>query len=160
MHIRPAEFSDSAAIAAVYAYWVKHTVVTFDLEAPSVAEWECRLADAAERGHPCLVGCEGGQDDHAVVGYASVSAWKPKLAYRWSVENSVHLAPSALGGGRGRALLWSATEGRRAVRPDPTATWANLVRRRSLVAGSQTTVTATVGRRVRSRTMGQRSRPR
>ena len=104
MRIRPADRADAPAIAAIYAHWVERTVVTFDVEAPSVTEWERRLADAAEHRHPVLVGCEDGENG-AVVGYAAVSAWKPKPAYRWSVENSVYLAPSAVGGGRGRALL-------------------------------------------------------
>lgn len=99
--IRPADPDDAAALAAIYAHWVEHSVVTFDTEAPGVADWTERLDAAAEAGHPVLVGVEDG----VVVGYASVSAWKPKLAYRWTVEDSVYVAPTALGGGRGRALL-------------------------------------------------------
>ena len=101
MDIRPATLPDAEAIAAIYAHWVEHSVVTFDVEAPSPDAWARRLADSAEQGLPVLVGEEDGE----VVGYAAVTPWKPKLAYRWSVEDSVYLAPSALGGGRGRALL-------------------------------------------------------
>lgn len=101
MDITPADAADAPAIAEIYAHWVEHSVVTFDLEAPSPGDWRARLRTAAQGGHPFLVGREAGR----VVGYASVSPWKPKPAYRYTVENSVYLAPDALGHGRGRALL-------------------------------------------------------
>ena len=101
MDITPADATDAPAIAAVYAHWVENSVVTFDVEAPSAADWRGRMRTAEEAGHPFLVGREDGR----VVGYAAATAWKPKPAYRYTVENSVYLAPDALGGGRGRALL-------------------------------------------------------
>jgi L-amino acid N-acyltransferase YncA len=101
METRPVEKADAFRIAEIYAHYVTNTVVTFDLEAPSVSDWEHRLGAMEEAGYPVLVGCEGGQ----VIGYAYVSAWKPKPAYRHTAEVSIYLDPAFTGVGRGRALL-------------------------------------------------------
>ncbi|MEU3608076.1 N-acetyltransferase family protein [Streptomyces sp. NPDC035033] len=99
--IRPATGTDLAAVAAIYAHYVDHTVVTFDETAPPLSFWESRLADLAARGLPFLVAEEAGR----VTGYAYASPWRPKPAYRHSVENSVYLAPEHTGRGLGGALM-------------------------------------------------------
>jgi L-amino acid N-acyltransferase YncA len=101
MDIRPAEKADAFRIAEIYAHYVTDTVVTFDLEPPSVTDWEDRLGALEDARYPVLVGCEGGQ----VIGYAYVSAWKPRPAYRYTAEVSIYLDPAFTGAGRGRALL-------------------------------------------------------
>jgi L-amino acid N-acyltransferase YncA len=101
VEIRPAKNADAARIAEIYGYYVAETVVTFDLEAPSVREWEDRLRAAEETGYPVLVGCEDGR----VIGYALLTAWKPRPAYRFTAEDSIYLDPAFSGAGRGRALL-------------------------------------------------------
>jgi L-amino acid N-acyltransferase YncA len=101
MEIRPAEIADAARVAEIYAYYVTETVVTFDLVAPSVGDWEGCLRTAKGAGNPVLVGCE----DDRVVGYALVTAWKSRPAYRYTAEVSIYLDPAFTGAGRGRALL-------------------------------------------------------
>jgi phosphinothricin acetyltransferase len=54
-----------------------------------------------EGGFPYLVAERGG----AVVGYAYAGAYRPRRAYRFSVEDSIYIAPEAHRGGIGRALL-------------------------------------------------------
>ncbi|MFK3735225.1 GNAT family N-acetyltransferase [Streptomyces sp. NPDC088090] len=99
--IRPAVPADMEAVASLYAHYVLHTVVTFDETAPPVAYWHERLADLTGRGLPFLVAEVAGR----VAGYAYASPWRPKPAYRHSVENSVHLAPEATGRGLGTLLM-------------------------------------------------------
>lgn len=101
VEIRPAKNADAVRIAEIYGYYVAETVVTFDLEAPSRREWEDRLRAADETGYPVLVGCEDGR----VIGYALLTAWKSRPAYRFTAEDSIYLDPAFSGAGRGRALL-------------------------------------------------------
>jgi len=51
--------------------------------------------------YPYLVATIAGE----VVGYAYANSFRPRPAYRWSVENSVYVAPNAHGHGVGKALL-------------------------------------------------------
>ena len=60
-----------------------------------------RRADVLGKGLPWLVAEEGGE----VIGYAYGNWFKPRPAYRFSVEDSIYLAPEAAGKGLGRALL-------------------------------------------------------
>jgi L-amino acid N-acyltransferase YncA len=101
MEIRPAQTADAVRIAAIYEFYVKNTVVTFDVLAPSVSDWEDHLRGMKEAGYPVLVGCEDGH----VIGYAYLAAWKPRPAYRYTAEVSIYLDPAYIGAGRGRALL-------------------------------------------------------
>jgi L-amino acid N-acyltransferase YncA len=99
--IRPAEPADAARIAEIYRHYVVETVVTFDLDPPSVRDWEKRLRRTIDAGYPALVSCEHGQ----VVGFAFAAAWKPRPAYRFTAEVTIYLDPGTTGAGRGRALL-------------------------------------------------------
>lgn len=71
LEIRPAHLGDAAGITAIYGHYVAHTVLTVDLKAPSVEDWQVRLASLAESGHHVLVAVEAGQ----VLGYALVTPW-------------------------------------------------------------------------------------
>jgi phosphinothricin acetyltransferase len=113
MHnIRPATDADLAAITAIYAHYVNTSTATFETEAPSVADMASRRAEVLSRAMPYLV-MEG--EDGSILGYAYCNWFKARPAYRFSAENSIYLAPTAVGGGRGRALLdalcTAATEG-------------------------------------------------
>jgi L-amino acid N-acyltransferase YncA len=101
VEIRRADNADAARIAEIYEHYVIQTVITFDLEAPSVDNWERRLRAAEDAGYPVLVGCEDGR----VIGFALLTAWKPRPAYRFTAEDSVYIDPAFTGAGRGRALL-------------------------------------------------------
>ncbi|MFD1930328.1 MULTISPECIES: GNAT family N-acetyltransferase [Nonomuraea] len=101
MPIRPATAADLPAVAAVYAHYVATSVVTFDETAPELPFWQTRLRELGERGLPFLVADVDGE----VAGYAYAGQWRPKPAYRHTVEDSVYLAPGRTGQGLGRALL-------------------------------------------------------
>lgn len=99
--IRPATPGDLAAVAEIYAHYVTETVITFDQAPPAVADWRRRLDELAARGLPFLVADVSG----AVAGYAYAGQWRPKPAYRYTVEDSIYLAPGSTGRGLGGALL-------------------------------------------------------
>jgi L-amino acid N-acyltransferase YncA len=99
--IRPSTDADIAAMTAIYAHHVLHSTGTFETEAPSVQEMTSRRADVLGKGLPYLVAI----DDGHVVGFAYGNWFKPRPAYRYSVEDSIYLAPGQQGKGLGRALL-------------------------------------------------------
>ena len=95
--IREATPADAAAIAAIYAPLVTHTVVSFEEEPPSAAE----MADRIAASHAWLVA----EQDGEVIGYAYAAPFHPRAAYRWSAEVSIYLAPDARGRGVGKQLV-------------------------------------------------------
>ena len=97
--IRAALTNDAAAIADIYNHFVRHTVVTFEEVPVAAKEMAQRILDVSER-LPWLVWEDGG----AVVGWAYATAWKPRSAYRFSVETTVYVAPSHQRRGVGDAL--------------------------------------------------------
>lgn len=99
--IRDSRDDDIPAIIAIYGHWVTHGLASFELEAPDAAEMARRRAAVLAGGYPYLVAERAGQ----VVGYAYASAYRPRPAYRFTVENSVYVAPGGMRGGAGRALL-------------------------------------------------------
>ncbi|MGX4690142.1 N-acetyltransferase family protein [Streptomyces sp. JNUCC 63] len=101
--VRGAVREDLAAVAGIYRHYVLHSVATFDETPRSVAEWELRFDDLAGRGLPFLVAEDPREE--TVVGFAYAGPWRPKPAYRYTVEDTVHLAPDAVGRGLGGALL-------------------------------------------------------
>jgi phosphinothricin acetyltransferase len=101
--VRAAACSDLPAIAAIYAPYVAHTVITFETEPPDAATWTTRFDAITARGLPFLVAESGG----AVAGYAYAGPWKERAAYRYTVENAIYLDPAATGRGIGRVLLAS-----------------------------------------------------
>ena len=99
--IRPALASDVPAITAIYRPAVVAGTASFELEPPDETEMLRRFGSITEAGFPYVVADDGGQ----VLGYAYCSSYRPRPAYRYSVENSVYVAPSAQGRSIGRALL-------------------------------------------------------
>ena len=99
--IRVSLHEDIAAITAIYAHHVLHGTGTFETEAPGEADMAMRRADVLGKGLPYLVAVDNGE----VVGFAYGNWFKPRPAYRYSVEDSIYLAPNQQGKGLGRALL-------------------------------------------------------
>jgi L-amino acid N-acyltransferase YncA len=99
--IRPATAGDLGAVAAIFAHYVTSSVVTFEVTPPAVEDWRHRRDDLAGRGLPFLV-CESGGE---VAGWAFATPWRPKPAYRHTVEDAIYLAPGHTGRGLGRRLL-------------------------------------------------------
>ena len=101
IEIRPATAADIAAITAIYAPAVVQGTATFELEPPSEAEMGRRFEEITRAGFPFIVAQRGG----AVVGYAYVTTYRARPAYRFAVENSIYVAADAQGQGIGAALL-------------------------------------------------------
>jgi L-amino acid N-acyltransferase YncA len=99
--IRPAQADDMPTVAAIFAHYVNDTVITFEVRPPSRKDWCGKLRDLGLSGWPFLVATV----DSQVVGYAYVMAWRPKPAYRHTVENTIYLAPEHTGRGYGQRLL-------------------------------------------------------
>ena len=101
MIIRAASEGDADALAAIYGHHVLHGFGTFEEEPPSPAEMDTRRAAIAGRGLPYLVAEAEGK----VLGFAYAGPFRPRAAYRYTVEDSVYIAPEAVGRGVGRAVL-------------------------------------------------------
>jgi phosphinothricin acetyltransferase len=99
--IRPSTAADVPAIAAVYGWNVLHGTGTFELDAPDEADMARRRDDVLSKGLPWLVAERGGE----VLGYAYANHFRPRRAYRFCLEDSIYLAPSAQGQGVGKLLL-------------------------------------------------------
>jgi L-amino acid N-acyltransferase YncA len=99
--IRAAQLTDIFAITAIYRPSVLTGSASFELDAPDDAEMGRRMTAILDAGFPYLVAERDGQ----VLGYGYLSAYRPRAAYRWSVENSIYVAPEAQRTGTGRALL-------------------------------------------------------
>lgn len=99
--LRPSTDADLPAIQAIYAQAVLEGTGTFETEVPSVEEMGRRRAEVLGRNLPWLVAQRG--DD--ILGYAYANYFRPRLAYRFCVEDSIYLAPAAQGQGVGRLLL-------------------------------------------------------
>ncbi|MGV0850307.1 N-acetyltransferase family protein [Mycolicibacterium phlei] len=99
--VRTATAADLGAIARIYAYYVENTVATFELVPPDAAEWARRFDAVTGNGFPFIVATLHG----TIVGYAYAGPWKSRPAYRHTVEDSVYVAPDAVGRGVGGLLL-------------------------------------------------------
>ena len=99
--IRPAVAADLSAITEIYDHAVRHGTATFELIPPDLAEMTRRFAVLMDGGFPYLVALLEGR----VVGYAYAGAYRPRPAYRFTVENSVYLLPAIHRRGIGMQLL-------------------------------------------------------
>ena len=101
MLIRPAEPRDIPAITRIYAHAVLHGTASFELEPPDEAEIARRYGALIDGGFPYLVA----ELDGAIAGYAYAGPYRARPAYRFTVEDSIYIAPDMQRRGVGRALL-------------------------------------------------------
>jgi len=99
--VRPSTSADVAAIAAIYAWHVRHGTATFEIDPPDEGEIAKRRDDVLAKVLPFLVV----EAESRVLGYAYANHFRPRPAYRFCVEDSVYLDPEATGRGFGRLLL-------------------------------------------------------
>ena len=99
--IRPAIAADLPAITDIYEHAVRYGTATFELVPPDLAEMLRRYQALMEGGYPYLVGVLEGR----VVGYAYAGPYRPRPAYRFTVENSVYLVPAIHRRGIGLKLM-------------------------------------------------------
>lgn len=99
--LRNSQESDLPAITAIYRHAVLEGTGTFELDPPDEAEMARRRAEVLGRDLPWLVAERDGQ----VLGYAYANYFRPRMAYRFCLEDSIYLAPQAQGAGLGSLLL-------------------------------------------------------
>jgi L-amino acid N-acyltransferase YncA len=95
--IRSATEADADGIAAVFAPYVTGSVVTFETTPPTPDQWRAKIR-GSDLPFLALAGSE-------ILGYALATPWRPKPAYRHTVETTIYRAPGATGRGHGRRLL-------------------------------------------------------
>ena len=99
--IRAATTADLPAITEIYEHAVLYGTATFELIPPDLAEMTRRFVTLMEGGFPYLVAALDGR----VIGYAYAGAYRPRPAYRFTVENSVYLQPAIHRRGIGLQLM-------------------------------------------------------
>jgi L-amino acid N-acyltransferase YncA len=100
--IRPASAADVPAIQTIYAHHVLTGTGTFEIDPPSVSEITARMARVNARGWPWLVSVD---QSGRINGYAYAGPFRERAAYDATVEDSIYIAPEAIGLGIGRTLL-------------------------------------------------------
>jgi L-amino acid N-acyltransferase YncA len=99
--IRQAVPADIPAITRIYDHAVRFGTASFELEAPDEAEMARRQRMLLDGNFPYLVADLG----NTVAGYAYAGPYRPRRAYRFSVEDSIYISPDAQRRGIGRLLL-------------------------------------------------------
>jgi len=94
------------AIQRIYAHHVLHGLASFETDAPDVAEMLARYQKTRASGLPWWVALEGDQ----VLGYCYLSFYRPRYAYRYTVENSVYIRHDKTGRGAGKRLVATAID--------------------------------------------------
>lgn len=89
------------AVTEIYRHHVLHSPATFELVPPTLDEMLARYRAIREGDYVYLVAEQGGE----IAGYAYVSAYRARPAYRFTVENSVYVRPGFERRGLGRRLL-------------------------------------------------------
>jgi L-amino acid N-acyltransferase YncA len=99
--IRPATEADLPSITGIYEHAVRYGTATFELIPPDLAEMTRRYRALMDGGYPYLVAEVEGE----VIGYAYAGPYRPRPAYRFTVENSIYLKPAIHRRGIGLLLL-------------------------------------------------------
>jgi L-amino acid N-acyltransferase YncA len=104
--IRDAGERDAEAIAAIYAYHVLHGTASYDLEPPPPETIRAKLQWVRSARWPFLIA----ELDGSVAGYAYITQFRDRAAYRFTAENSIYVHPDRIGRGIGKALLHALIE--------------------------------------------------
>ena len=99
--IRSATAGDLSQITRIYGYSVSHDTASFELDPPVESEMAMRWQNSVSGGFPYLVA----ERDGGVIGYAYAGPYRPRPAYRWSVEDTIYISSKAQGMGVGKLLL-------------------------------------------------------
>jgi L-amino acid N-acyltransferase YncA len=97
--VRSASLHDAAACVAIYRPYVENTVISWEIEVPSVDEMASRI-DAAQKAHEWLVL----EHDVEVIGFAYGHALNRLPSYTWSVETGIYVNGDHQREGCGRKL--------------------------------------------------------
>jgi phosphinothricin acetyltransferase len=99
--IRDAAERDMPAVQSIYAHHVRHGLASFEEVPPSLDELRARRAAVLRAGLPFLAA----EADGRVVGYSYATAYRPRPAYRHTIEDSVYVVDGLNGRGIGTTLL-------------------------------------------------------
>ena len=99
--VRDATEADIGVITEIYAHYVLASLATFEVDPPDAREIRRRWVDLAERKLPYLAA----EVDGRLAGYAYAAPYRPRIAYRFSLEDSIYVHPMDARRGVGRALL-------------------------------------------------------
>ena len=99
--VRDATEADMGIIQAIYAHHVLNGLATFEEVPPSVEQMLARRASVLEAGLPYLAA----EIEGRIVGYSYATAYRPRPAYRYTIEDSVYVADGLGAQGIGTVLL-------------------------------------------------------
>ena len=99
--VRNSTAADAVPISLIYAYHVMHGTATFEITPPNTEEIARRREAVLDAGLPFLVAERG----DVVAGYAYAGLYRPRPAYRFTIEDSIYIHPDHLRKGIGRRLL-------------------------------------------------------
>jgi len=99
--VRDVESGDIGALQAIYAHHVLHGLGTFDEVPPSAGDFDEKWRASLTHGLSWLAAIDGAD----VVGFAYTSLFRPRTAYRYTVEDSVYIRDDWRKRGVGSALL-------------------------------------------------------
>lgn len=99
--LRPAAEGDIETIQRIYTHHVETGLASFEEAAPDAAEMRRRWRAIADLNLPYIVAVSG----DTIAGYAYAGPYRPRTAYRFTVEDSIYLDPAFQGRGIGRSLL-------------------------------------------------------
>jgi len=99
--IRAASEADMGAVRDIYAHYVLHSLATFEETPPALEDMLARRRASVDLGLPYLVAEARGE----ILGFAYAAAYRPRPAYRFTIEDSVYVADGLGGRGVGSALL-------------------------------------------------------
>src|SRR5262245_43366174 len=101
IQIRASKDSDLEEITEIYAHHVLHGTGSFEIDPPDSEEMARRRSDVMKHGLPCLVAATNSTE----VGYAYATRYRTRVAYRFTLEDSVYVHPEYIGCGIGARLL-------------------------------------------------------
>jgi L-amino acid N-acyltransferase YncA len=104
--IRGVEAGDAEAIGRIYGHHVVHGTASYEVEPPSIEDTGTKIRRITAPGWPFLVATEARE----VVGYAYVTQFRDRPAYRYTCETSIYVHPERIGRGIGKALLTALCE--------------------------------------------------
>lgn len=101
LSITDASMEDMVAIQQIYAHHVLYGPASFEEVPPTQEEMQQRRHNVLAAGLPWLVA----RVEQRVVGYCYATPYRPRPAYRYTIEDSVYVAEGMQGHGIGKALL-------------------------------------------------------
>lgn len=86
MELRLVTSQDSKEILAIYAPYIKETVITFEYDIPSLEEFTNRVVTIS-KNMPYIVAT----NNNEIIGYGYASLYRERRAYAWAVELSIYV---------------------------------------------------------------------